>query len=468
MASPVFVVVGHVNRGKSSIVATLAADDSVRIDAMPGTTQHCREFPMRIGGTTLYTLIDTPGFERPRQVLGWLRERETTTAERRKTVEQFVAQHRSSDSFRQECELLQPILDGAAILYVVDGSKPPGPNYEAEMEILRWTAQPRVALINSTSEADYNGEWRPLLDQYFNMVRPFNAHQADFEQRVRLLQMLREMSDDTHAAIDGAIENLTDDRRRCFDDAAQAIAETLVAMLTLVVDKRLAADADPTEYREALAKSYYDQLRRQESECRRRLQDIFLHQRLEVEQDELAIVEEDLFNVDSWMRLGLTRGDLATAGAAAGALTGGVIDASVGGASFLIGTVVGGVTGGVASWLGAGKLPQVRIKGFRLGGKLLKIGPMTNSNFPYVVLDRACQFLDVVSHRAHARREQVEIDPTTRGGVSAALPAEQRKALEATFSKLRRRPAPPAVETHTADLVEQLRPVTEQCEQLRS
>ena len=47
---PVFVVVGHVNRGKSSVVSTLAADESVAIDLTPGTTQVRRAYPMRWRG----------------------------------------------------------------------------------------------------------------------------------------------------------------------------------------------------------------------------------------------------------------------------------------------------------------------------------------------------------------------------------------------------------------------------------
>ena len=41
-----------------------------------------------------------------------------------------------------ERRLLAPILAGASVLYVVDGTHPYRPNYEAEMEILRWTGRP--------------------------------------------------------------------------------------------------------------------------------------------------------------------------------------------------------------------------------------------------------------------------------------------------------------------------------------
>ena len=60
--TPRFAVVGHPNKGKSSIVATLAEDDSVAISPVPGTTKRARVYPMRVDGEVLYELIDTPGF----------------------------------------------------------------------------------------------------------------------------------------------------------------------------------------------------------------------------------------------------------------------------------------------------------------------------------------------------------------------------------------------------------------------
>lgn len=46
--APRFAVVGRVNKGKSSVVATLAEDDSVQIDPRPGTTTTVREYPVRV------------------------------------------------------------------------------------------------------------------------------------------------------------------------------------------------------------------------------------------------------------------------------------------------------------------------------------------------------------------------------------------------------------------------------------
>ena len=41
---PVFAVVGRVNRGKSSIIATLAEEDSIAISPLPGTTRRATHY----------------------------------------------------------------------------------------------------------------------------------------------------------------------------------------------------------------------------------------------------------------------------------------------------------------------------------------------------------------------------------------------------------------------------------------
>jgi len=462
MTSPVFVVVGRVNRGKSSIVSTLAADDSVRIDAMPGTTVHCREYPAVVAGQRLYTLIDTPGFERPRQALAWLQEHEGGTHERRDVVERFVRAHAGGEPFRQECELLRPILDSGAILYVVDGSKPPSPKDEAEMEILRWTARPRIALINVIDKpadggSDFSAQWRQVLDQYFNLVRVFDAHEAQFEDRVRLLRTLREMDPQFVEPLTKAIDTLVEDRQFTLHEAAEAVADMLVEMLSLVEEKRLPRNA-PTATaadRAALAQKYFEALRRRERRCHRQVQEMFLHRRLEIDEPELSPVGEDLFAEDTWIRFGLSRGQLVTAGAASGGAAGLAIDAAVGGHSFLLGAVIGTAVGGALGWYGAWQLPAVQVRGIPLGGRLLRIGPMRSANFPWIVLDRALTVMDLVICRSHAKREPVTLPLSdSRPGIVTQLPRDVRGAIETHFARLRKSPTAAELDTMRGELAE--------------
>jgi len=410
MSTPVFAVVGRVNRGKSSIVSTLAADDSVAIDAAPGTTRHNREYPLRLGDETLYTLIDTPGFERPRHVLAWLQAHATSTEERRGAVERFVREHAGSGEYAQECELLQPILAGAAILYVVDGSVPFSAAYEAETEILRWTGQPRMALINPIGPGDHAAQWRAVLDQYFSLVRVFDAHGADFEARIELLRALRELADPWRAALDRAIHALELDRAQRVRECAGLVADAIVDLLTLRDELRLAADEDPEPHREGLAERFYARLRERELRLRHDLRRVFFHERLRVVQSDLDRADEDLFATSTWSRLGLSRVQLLASGAASGALIGGGIDLATGLTSVFLGALIGGSLGLVSSLVAWDQLADVRVLGAPLGGRLLCIGPIRSTNFGWIALDRAWIFYDAVSRHAHARRVQVAGD----------------------------------------------------------
>ena len=120
---PAFAVVGHPNKGKSSVVSTLARDDRVAVSMRSGTTTQAHSYHIEMDGQG-YQLIDTPGFQRPRKVLAWLQQQPLTADKRAERVRQFLADIQCQQQFPDEIELLQPIMNGAAILYVVDGSRP--------------------------------------------------------------------------------------------------------------------------------------------------------------------------------------------------------------------------------------------------------------------------------------------------------------------------------------------------------
>src|SRR5690554_3293821 len=89
---PVFAVVGHPNKGKSSVVATLSQNDAIAIALEPGTTRAGQAYPLTVDGQELYTLVDTPGFQRPRRVLQWLEAHSLSASDHPETVRAFVLQ----------------------------------------------------------------------------------------------------------------------------------------------------------------------------------------------------------------------------------------------------------------------------------------------------------------------------------------------------------------------------------------
>lgn len=443
---PIFAIVGHVNKGKSSIVSTLTEDHSVVIRKQPGTTRVCQRFPIVVDDQTLLELIDTPGFEQARSALAWMQQRESETGDPRSSIVQaFLLEHASDPAFKEERRLLTPLVEGAGILYVVDGSRPFRRPYRAEMEILRWTGQPRMALINRIGDQDHVEAWRVELDQYFSLVRTFDAHNVGFTERVRLLRSIRELREDWRPSIDQAIDALIVQWRHRRTASAREIGQLLVNLLTLVLDETVPKDAPLDTVKKELQTTFHNNMRKRERESREVIQRLYRQQSLERLEDELEkpIWDQDLFAKRSWSTLGMTPRQLVAAGALSGATIGGGIDASAGGASFLAGTALGAAIGGItAATYAAQRIASVKSlwRSVR-GGRLLRIGPHRSPNLPWVVLDRALLHWDGVRSRSHARREALQInDEKGKIGFVTNLEDATTKQLTKVFAKLRRRP----------------------------
>lgn len=191
---PEFAIVGHPNEGKSSVVSTLAEDDSVRVSPVPGETIQCQTFPVSIDGQEIIRFTDTPGFQNPRQTLEWMKNYQGKDSE---IVDSFCQFHKDNPDFKDDCELFSPIARGAGIIYVVDGSRPLRSTDKAEMDVLRLTGRPRMAIINcKEDQADYLEQWKNEFRKHFNSVRVFNAHKATYAERIELLETLKSIDQD--------------------------------------------------------------------------------------------------------------------------------------------------------------------------------------------------------------------------------------------------------------------------------
>jgi GTPase Era involved in 16S rRNA processing len=438
MTLPVFAIVGHPNKGKSSIVSTLSEDESVTISPVPGTTLDNRRYPMAVDGEILYELIDTPGFQRARAALEWMRGHAVSAVDRADTVRRFVDEHRNDSRFSAECHLLKPIIEGAGILYVVDGSRPFGEDYEAEMEILRWTGQPSLALINMIGDSDYSDDWYKALGQYFRIVRVFDAMEADFDRRVQLLLAFGEIRETWRSALEKAVRILREEQARRRALAARVIAEMLARMITHVRRRRLAAGETLDEARDALLQAYKQDLAAMEQPCREEVEQIYNHRNLERHEPLVQLLDEDLFSHQTWVLFGLTRQQLIATGALGGAAAGGVIDLAAHGTSLLMGSGLGALAGGVTAWLTSDRIARIKVLGHPLGGKEISIGPMRNINFPYVALGRALLHQRIVEERTHARRGPLAIASQP---VQQLADAGVRRRFEKLFARLRKQEA---------------------------
>ena len=140
--------------------------------------------------------------------------------------------------------------------------------------------------------------------------------------------------------------------------------------------------------------------------------------------------------------LGLTTKQLIALGAIAGATVGGILDAAVGGTSFMVGTLIGGTIGaGSVLYFSTNRFATIEnIIGALQGKQLIRIGPHKNPNFPWILLDRALLHYKNIRGLAHSRREKIKIAvESNEQRVAAKLDANIKKELSKIFSAIRKK-----------------------------
>lgn len=443
--APVFAVVGHPNKGKSSVVATLSQNDAIAVALEPGTTRKRQAYPLSVDGQVLYTLVDTPGFQRPRRVLQWLEAHSVSASDRAETVRAFVTRHRDDPRFTDECELLAPVTEGAGIIYVVDGSVPYSAEHEAEMTILRWTGRPSLALINSIGDDDHSDTWQAALGQFFQVVRKFDAVRAPFEQHLSLLRAFGQLEPAWEQPLTRATQYLSEQREHRQHQSAQLIAGALEDMMARQEQKLLSPGLitgnRQATLEEQLKERWYRHQRQKELALRESIEHLYQHQHIQRQEAELKWhSDHDLFSEDSRQTWGVSKGYLATAGFGAGAVSGAGIDALTLGSSFGAGALMGGVLGAAGSYFFGDRLafPALKIGPLKDGVKTATFGPVQDPQFGYVVLGRAVDHWWHISHRNHAGRALLELEPADQHWLEQ-LDKASRRDIQKAFDRCRKR-----------------------------
>lgn len=409
-----FAIVGHPNKGKSSLVATLAQNDAIAVSDVSGTTTAVQVFDFKLDNEVCYQLVDTPGFQRARVLLEQLRDNVDAVKDRRAALEAFVADESQAIRFPDEFQLLQPVLQGAAIIYVVDGAAPYSVDYEPEMELLQWTGQPRMALINPIGNADYVEEWRQVLDQYFSTVRVFNPLQSDFNAQIDLLELFSTLRVEWKSNLDLVINGLKQQRIEKIQQAARIIFDSTDAIIRHqvieVASSHIAGQVKERLLPTSLVVQYQQDLRAMEHNTWRALTTLFVHANLKADIATLGLNKDDLFNVQSWQVWGLPKNTVISLAVGSGLAAGALVDVAVGGSSLMFGAVVGGVTAGLSATLWGDKVVNARFGGvFSLGRPTEQVGPVKNPIFAWAILGRQIAFANGLLHRNHARRDAFTI-----------------------------------------------------------
>jgi len=403
----VFAVVGHPNKGKSSIVSTLSQNDSIEVSKRSGTTTQSNGFRVETNRSG-YELFDTPGFQRPTKVLAWLKAHATQADQRSQAVADFVKDPECLNQFPDEVELLKPLVDGAAILYVVDGSRPFGIEYETEMEILQWTGQPSMALINPIENENHVEAWSNALAQYFKTVRVFNPMSAEFDKQIELLQAFAHLKPQWSKQLTLVTQDLSNERQEKKNNSALILARLIEDLCFYQQSQKVLNKKQAQNIQPLLSKNYQAWMKAREQKALSELFANYAHYQTNLSIHELNL-PPDLFDCEQWYMWGLNKKQLAMVATITGASAGAAADLVVAGSSFMLGAIGGGLLGFSSAWFGADKLVDMKLKGLPLGGYEALCGPIKNRNFPYVVIGRFIYLHAQISQRSHAIRGQMDI-----------------------------------------------------------
>jgi GTP-binding protein EngB required for normal cell division len=431
---PVFAVLGHPNEGKSSVVSTLTEDDQIRVSRIPGETTESTPYTITIDGKDIIRFVDTPGFQVPKQALAWFRKFEGNPEH---VVEAFIEVFKNDPFYADECELLKPVAKGAGIIYVVDGSRPVRDDDLAEMEILRLTGRPRMAVVNSkTDEKDYTTDWRNQFRKHFNSIRIFNSNTANFMERIKMLESLKAIDQEWEQSLSDVITAFQKDRQRRNDLACVAICRAIEQSLLFSLSESVTAESDPNAIKEKLNQKYQAQIKAFEAQMFKKIRSLFKHHLFEYLLPEYSILNHDLFSKQTWELLGLTTEQLVAAGAIVGGTVGAMIDTAAAGHTFGIFTAIGGVLGAGSALLSGKKMAKNRPGGIRLGGDNLQLGPTRNLQFLYILMDRALIYYSHIINRPHGRRDMMdgqEKKPGPKKGFSTEFTSGQRTICSKYF-----------------------------------
>lgn len=469
MTRPAFALVGAVNHGKSSIAATLVERDDIGVSSDPGMTRVNQKLEHRAHD---FCIWDTPGFQDPRTMLAEVGEGLADSRDPLSYYQHFARQYEGTKKFEAEREVCKVLCEEAAILYVIDSSKPLTKLHEAEMELLMLTGLPRLAILNTTGEPEHEAEWRARLGQRFGVVTVFNAHKATARDRVGLIRTMATVVDKWRASLQAIADEMEADWTARMEESAHIIVELLVKSLRHSRSAYVAPGHEKGSIIESEKEHLHNDLRKQESSVHKSLRKLFCHDKVAFVSSTSLAVSDDLFSSETWQLFGLPWWALLSVGAGGGATAGALTGVQIGAVgevalpsglptafAALTGGAIGGIIGGTTSFYVGKSIAQPYVKeeaakedvvsklksageqaiSAATGtGTVVTIGPLKGDNFAYVLLDRAMGVVLFFSQRTHARRDQESLDASQMKGKLDSLKASTEHwpaKISSCFSK---------------------------------
>jgi Domain of unknown function (DUF3482)/50S ribosome-binding GTPase len=421
MNPPAFVIAGQPNAGKTSVFATLTENGKANIGPIPGTTRKNNKYTVKADGDVKLVIYDTPGFMNPGDLLEWFKKNAALHVNPTKVFLSIPAHIRE---YPFDCEILSPISEGAAVIYVVDPGLELRDVDKFEAEIFRLCKVPRIGLMNSRiGEVDNSKDWIDLLTVEMNTWREFNACEAVQADRLELLKALTIAAPKWEEKMKEVVESLDIQWKNRLTNIADMIIETLKDAVKIEVFEPYDGVKNQNTAKIKADDKVREEIGDLEKVFREKVRKKFCHK----DDQWLAghALEMDLFHKDVWQIFGFSKVSLVVGAATAGAGAGFLIDLASGGGTLGIASMAGSIITGVFAYFSADKavemtLPEIRWGFFKIPGTGKKIGGVSikarissKSQLPSILLDRMSCYAVAAARWSHGRRPATpEASPT--------------------------------------------------------
>jgi len=420
MSIPKFIVAGQPNEGKTTVVATLTEDSKAEISHIPGTTRERKKYTITIDGEDRLYVFDTPGFENPGELLEWFRE---NAKKHDNPAQAFLNVQSHLTQYPYDCEILKPIAEGGAIIHVINPAREVMEEDHWEAEIFQLCRCTRIGLLNSrNNQKQYLKDWERLLAEKANTYLEFDAKEAVFADRIKLLEAIAMVLPNRNSGLEEVVSFVSADWHKRIAKTAGRIVENMRQAVQHRISFPYTEDSKEKVKAEA-NKAIPEYVRKLEKDFRNDVRKRFRHLNDHWEYD--PNLDLDIMHEDTWQIFGFSKWQIVFACAMAGAGTGTLIDIATGGGTVGIGALIGAVTAGAAAYMYADRaveiqfpkieLPEVnlgplgtfktKMGGGPLGGRSLVARIERKSKLPSILLDRMTSYSVAVARWAHGKRQ---------------------------------------------------------------
>lgn len=182
-------VTGNPNQGKTSLVANLAYDDSLKISNKSGETQKSAISSLVIDNEIIYELFDTPGFNNAEDIRDFIQE--SSDKNIITILNKCIEDKKNDKRFALDLEILEVLIESDIILYIVDDSEY-SPASKPSLDIIKSISKPSFLIFNNKKDKHKNDSWSDVVNEYFLSSYNYNVLTSDINDKVNIFNLFKD------------------------------------------------------------------------------------------------------------------------------------------------------------------------------------------------------------------------------------------------------------------------------------